>query len=95
MNLFQGIEGEGQYNAAAATASGAQKSSGIDYQSALDRWTADSNAEIRRSGAKSTLIGGMLRAVGEGAGGFAKTRMSAKYSSGDIGLLGGGTGYGR
>lgn len=95
MNLFEGIEGEGRYNAAAATASGAQKAAGIDYQSALDRWTADTNAEIKRAGAKSTLIGGMLRATGEGMGGFAKTRMSAKYSSGDLGLSGGGTGYGR
>lgn len=94
MKLFEGIQGEGDYNAAAATASGAQKSAGIDYQSALDRWTADSNAGIKRYGATSTLIGGALKGASEFGSGFAKTRMSSKYGSGDVGVSGGGTGYG-
>lgn len=90
MNLFEGIGREGQYNADAATASGAQKAAGISYQSALDRWTADSNASIRKSAATTTLIGNLANTAGSAAGSYAKTRMGAKYGGG----YAGGTGYG-
>lgn len=91
MTLFEGIEREGDYNAAAATAAGEQKAAGLDYQSALDRWTADTNARIKRAGAKSTLIGGYLGAAAN-AGQFMSSRMATRY--GDPGLSSNGrTGY--
>lgn len=65
MQLWKGISQEGDMNAAKAMAAGEQKASGMEYQSALDRWSADSNAAIKRAGAKSTLIGGYLSAGGQ------------------------------
>ena len=94
MNLYEGIENEGAANAGQVRAGAEQKATGIEYQSALDRWTADSNAEIKRSGAKATLIGGLLGAGGQGFGGYGKSRMALKYGSGDVGATG-STGYGR
>ncbi|HUS97201.1 MAG TPA: hypothetical protein VMX97_10710 [Hyphomicrobiaceae bacterium] len=77
MKLWGGIEKEGRYNAANVTAAGDQRAAGIDYQSGLNTWVADSNARIKRAGAKSTLIGGFLGAAGQAFGG-----MSSRYSSG-------------
>lgn len=93
MTLFEGIGREGDYNAAAATAAGEQKAAGLSYQSALDRWTADTGARIKRAGAKSTLIGGFLNASAN-AGQFAMSRMAARYGSPTQLSPGGTTGYG-
>ena len=57
--------------AAQVTAQGAQKAAGITYQADLDSWTADANAQIKRSAAKTTLIAGLLGAGGQLAGGMA------------------------
>lgn len=92
MNLFQGIEAEGSYNAAAAKATGDQRAAGIDYQSALDRWTTDANSKIKKSAARGTLIGGMLGAAGQLGSAYAQPRMAMKYG-GSQGSS--GTGYGR
>lgn len=86
MDLWGDVEKEGQYNAAQQTAAGEQKSAGMRYQAALNTWTADSNANIARQGAKATLIGGILGAGGQFFGGM--SRMGARYG-------GGGTSYGR
>lgn len=91
MDLWGDIEKEGRYNAATVTAGGEQKASGIQYQSALNSWAADSNARIMRSGATSSLIGGLLGAAGTGMQGYG--RMSQRYSSPGSG--GYGTGYGK
>lgn len=84
MDLFGDIEKEGRYNAAQATAAGEQKASGMQYQAALDQWGADSNARIRRSAARTTLISGLLGAGGQLAGG-----MAGRFGGGRSG------GYGR
>jgi hypothetical protein len=78
MDLFGDIEKEGRYNAATETAAGEQKAAGMQYQAALDRWTADTNAAIKKSAAKSTLIGGLLGAAGQTVGGM--SRMAVRYS---------------
>ena len=87
MNLWKGIEGEGRHNADMAMAGGNQRVAGLQYQTALDRWTASTNARIKNAGARNTIIGGLI-----GAGGNAmKTRMSLRYGGG---RSYGGTGYG-
>ena len=109
MRLFEGIEGEGMVNAGRAQASGQQRADGMDYQAALDRWTADTNARIKRAGARSTLIGGYLNAgaeIGRGISARYNSRpkapdrekpaaypMSARYNSRP--KTTGATGYGR
>ena len=77
MKLWEGIEAEGQKNAAYATATGNQKAQGITYQAALDRWSADANAGIRRSGADATALGGTLSGIGQFASGV--SAMALKY----------------
>lgn len=89
MGLFQGIEREGSYNAAAAQAGGEQKAGGISYQAALDRWSADANSRIKKTAAVGTLIGNLGSAAGQY--GEMRTRMGMKYSSGGST----GTGYSR
>lgn len=69
MQLFSGIEKEGQKNAAYATATGNQRAQSISYQAALDRWTADTNAGIKRQSANDTIIGGSLSARAQRIGG--------------------------
>lgn len=73
------IEQEGQYNARMAEAGHQQKAAGIQYQSNLDRWTADANAKIKRSSANATLIGGIMGAAGKTAEGYYKSGMAARY----------------
>lgn len=73
--LLEDIEAEGQANAGTAMATGEQKAQGIEYQAALDRWTTDRNARIKRSAARSTALGGYLT----GAGQFGSA-MAARYS---------------
>lgn len=75
INLLEGIEAEGQANAGTAMAVGQQKAQGMEYQAALDRWTADRNARIKRSSARATKLGGYLT----GAGQFGSA-MAARYS---------------
>ncbi len=86
MTLWKGIEGEATQNAAMATASGDQQAAGLNYQSSLDRWSADTNARIKRAGAKGTLIGGML-----GAGAQLGQAMTMRYPTAGKST---GTGYG-
>lgn len=93
-DLWGNIEKEGMYNAEMATAAGEQRASGMKYQADLNTWSAGKNASIKRSAADSTLIGGLLSAGGQAAGGYYNSRMAAKYGSGDVGLSSGGTGYG-
>jgi hypothetical protein len=73
MNLWEGIEEEGQHNANMETASAGSQAAGIKYQSDLNSWTADSNAQIKKAGASSTIIGGF----GDAAGSF--SRMRGRY----------------
>lgn len=89
MNLWSGIKREGDYNAQTAVAAGEQKSAGLTYQSALDRWTADTNARIKTASARSTLTGGILGALGTGFSGLSK--MGERYQ---IPGTTGRTGYG-
>jgi hypothetical protein len=90
MDLWGDISKEGDYNAAQVTAQGAQKAAGIDYQADLNSWTADANAKIKRSAAKTTLIAGLLSAGGQMAGG-----MSGRYGGPKMtGTTGYGGGYG-
>lgn len=76
MKLWEGIQAEGDQNAARVQAAGDQKATGMGYQAALDRWSADGNAAIKRTGARGTLIGGMLTGLGQMG-----TGMSARYGS--------------
>lgn len=91
MQLWEGIQKEGEKNASAQTAAGAQKAQGLSYQAALDRWTADANAGIRRSGADATALGGYLTAGGQMFDGL--SRMGLKYGGGRVQSA--ATGYGR
>ena len=79
LNLRNKIAAEGELNAGRAMGAGQQQASGITYQAALDRWSADGNAAIMRAGAKSTRLGGYLGAAGDilKAGGG----MAGKYPS--------------
>lgn len=79
MQLFSGIEKEGQKNAAYATATGNQRAQSISYQAALDRWTADTNAGIKRQSANDTIMGGSLSGKAQRLGGKAAEMQS--YSS--------------
>jgi hypothetical protein len=95
MTLFEGIEKEGQQNAGLVQAAGDQKAAGITYQAALDRWTADTNARIKRAGAKSTLMGGYIGALaglGNTLAGSMRSRMALRYPGMPSGA-GQGTGY--
>lgn len=74
MDLWGDIAKEGDYNAAAVTAGAEQKASGLRYQAGLDAWSADSNARIKNSAAKTTLISGLL-----GAGAQFGSGMSRRY----------------
>lgn len=69
MQLFSGIEKEAQKNASYDIASGNQKAQSISYQAALDRWTADTNADIKRKSAYDTIIGGRMTAQAQRLGG--------------------------
>lgn len=79
--LHGDLEQAGQTNAARAMAEGEQRRSDIDYQSQLERWQADSQSRITKAGAKATLLGGILKATGDGLGGYGKmkTNMGARY----------------
>lgn len=92
MDLWGDIEKEGQYNASQVTTAGEQRATGMNYQAALDQWGADANARIKRSGAKSTLIGGLVGAAGQGLSGFGnyQSGMAARYGGSSAGR----TGYG-
>jgi hypothetical protein len=87
MDLWGDIEKEGEYNARQVTAAGEQKATGMEYQADLDMWSADANARIKRAGANTTLIGGLLSSAGQLSGG-----MSARYGGA---RNGGSGGYGR
>ena len=93
MELYQDIEGQGQYNAAMARTAGDQTATGMRYQSGLKSWAADANARIKNYGAYTTLLTGAAQAAGQGLSGYGKyeTAMGARY-----GTTGGrsGTGYG-
>jgi len=82
-DLYGDLEQVGDTNAARALAEGEARSRAIGYQSQLDRWNADSEARIRRAGGKATLLGGLLKATGEGMRGYAsfKTPMGERYGS--------------
>lgn len=75
MQLYQGIEQEGRYNAAVAQAEGDTRAQGIQYEAALKRWKADADARIATIDAAGTLIGGATSAYGQ----YYKSRMAAKY----------------
>lgn len=88
MQMMEGVDREGRTNAATVQAGADQKAGGISYQAALDRWTADANARIKRAGARNTQIGGyMSAAAGMGSA------MARAYPS--PGRATTGTGYAR
>lgn len=87
MDLWGDIEQEGMTNAGVTQAMARQRADSINYQAALDRWTADANKRIAKVGAIGTILGGL----GSAGGDFTKSRMAARYG----GYTGGyGTGYG-
>lgn len=86
IGLMEGIEREGQYNAASVQAAGDRRAASTTYQAALDRWSADSSSRIARIGAAGTLIGGFGSA-------FARYRSPMAQRYGSRGTSG-GTGYG-
>lgn len=71
MDLWGDIEKEGDRNAKIAQGMAEEKAGGIEYQSALDQWGAETNARIKERGATTSLIGGLLSATGQFAGGMA------------------------
>lgn len=71
MDLWGDIEGEGRLNAGRAATAASQKAAGIEYQSDLDQWTTETNARIRQSSAKTSLVAGLLSAGGQLAGDMA------------------------
>lgn len=82
LKLMGDIEGEGKLNAGRTQAEADQKAQGMEYQAALNSWTADANARIKKSAAKTTLIGGFLGSAGQLAGGISNSRMAQRYGSG-------------
>lgn len=80
LDLFGDIEKEGQYNARNALAAGEQAAAGLRYQGDLGRSAADANARIARYGSRATLLGGVLSAGGQLAGGVGTYRMANRYS---------------
>lgn len=87
MDLWGDIAQEGMVNAGVTQAMARQRADSINYQAALDRWTADANKRIAKVGAIGTILGGL----GSAGGDFTKSRMAARYG----GYTGGyGTGYG-
>lgn len=89
MGLWKGIEGEGRHNAAMATAAGEQRAAGLDYQTSLSRWSADTNARIKKAAARNTIIGSVFDAGSQ----IMKSPMGARY--GGAAPSYGSTGYGR
>ena len=81
MNLYERIAGEGDYNAAQAKAAGEQRTAGLSYQSSLDRWSADTNARIRRYAATTTLISDLGKAGAGGAKTYYDSPMAKRYPS--------------
>lgn len=73
------IETEGRVNAGMAMAGGEQKAVGIEHQSTVDKWVADTNARIKNSSANTTLIGGILGAAGGMGQNYYRSRMGARY----------------
>lgn len=94
-DLWGDIGQEGNYNSLAVRAEGEKKATGIEYQSALDRMSADANASLKSTSAGTTLLGGLLSAGGKFGETYYNSRMATKHGSGDIGVSTGGTGYGR
>lgn len=104
MKVWESIEKEGQKNASMETAAGEQKAAGVSYQSALDRWSADTNASIKRKSANDTIIGGYMTADAQRRSGSAAalsgyagvagslSSMALKYGGGSS-SAGGSTGY--
>lgn len=98
MDIWRDIEGTGQNNAAREQVEGQKKADAIKYQSDMNLWKADSNAQLAsfsagqaRRGATMTMIGGMLGSVGQGMSTMYNSRMQARY--GGYGKQG-ATGYG-
>lgn len=79
MKLMSDIEGEGRVNAGMQMAGAEQKAAGIEHQSTVDRWVANTNAQIKSSAANTTLIGGLLGAAGQMGQGYYRSRMGARY----------------
>jgi hypothetical protein len=94
MNIWGDIERQGDVNAGVAQASSQSKADAISYQSALDRWSADSNAKMAKIGAAGTLIGGLGSAYSKYSDGMSRlpSRMSARYGGWQTTVR---TGYGR
>lgn len=87
--LWEGIEAEGQGNAAKSIALAEQKAAGTTYQAALNSWTAGENAKMLRRSADATIIGSVMSATGQAVSGYG---MAQRYPS-PAGTTG-GTGYG-
>lgn len=87
MNLWGDIESEGRLNAANATAAGEQKATGMEYQSALNTWGAEAQGNIRKRAGQTQLIGGLLSAGGQLAGGMA-SRYGGRSGGGYRGYYG-------
>lgn len=88
MDLFGNIKKASGINAANETATGEQRASGLTFDANLknwgadmNAWVADANANIKRSSADATLLGGVLNAGSTMAGGF--SRMGQRYANYD------------
>jgi hypothetical protein len=95
MDLHGGIEREGLLNSTAAMAAGEQRATGMEYQADLSKWAAASSSKIKRNGARTSLIGDVLRTAGSGAQTYYSSRMAQRYDDGSGNGGYGRTGYGR
>lgn len=88
MDLFGDIKKTADVNAANETATGEQRAAGLTFDANLknwgadvNAWVADANANIKRSSADSTLLGGFLTAGSQMASGLSK--MGQRYANYD------------
>jgi hypothetical protein len=83
LNLWGDIAKEGDLNKQNVMAGGEQKASGMKYQSDLNTWSANTNADIKEASGRASLIGSVLGSASRLAGGFSDymTPMSARYGN--------------
>jgi hypothetical protein len=92
MDLWKGVEEQGQLNAGREQVSADQRAAGIKFQSDLNVWKADANASIASASAKNTKMGGVIGAIGQMVGGVG-SGMSSYYNIKSPNRIQ-GTGYG-
>ena len=92
MDLWKGIETQGEVNAGREFTNAQQKADSLKYQSDLSLWRADSNPKLPSYGADRARAGGTLALIGGGLGAIG-SGMSSYYNIKNP-RQSGGTGYG-